>query len=213
MSGCCSPQGHDAIFDERFARSVADRYRRRGLTAAQRQIIAFLSGRGVEGATVLEVGGGAGEIGVELLKLGAAHVTTVELVSSYDAEAASLLEAAGLTHRARRLQVNIALDPDAVEAADIVVLHRVVCCYPDHEGLLASAAGHTGRLLVFSHPPRNLATMAYAGAQNLMFRLAGHGFKTFIHPPAEMLANLARQGLAPVYRHRGALWQVVGFSR
>ena len=26
---------------------------------------------------------------------------------------------------------DLAADPDAVESADVVVLHRVVCCYPD----------------------------------------------------------------------------------
>ena len=39
------------------------------------------------------------------------------------------------------------------EPADVVVLHRVVCCYPDYQRLLGAAASHAGRLLVFSHPP------------------------------------------------------------
>ena len=43
VSSCCSPQGHEAIFDDRFARSVADRYRRRGLTTPERHIVAFLT--------------------------------------------------------------------------------------------------------------------------------------------------------------------------
>ena len=44
--------------------------------------------------------------------------------------------------------------------ADVVVLHRVVCCYPDYERLLGAAADHSRRLLVFSHPPRNVASRA-----------------------------------------------------
>jgi hypothetical protein len=35
---------------------------------------------------------------------------------------------------------DIAVDPEGMEPADIVVLHRVVCCYSDYERLLASAA-------------------------------------------------------------------------
>ena len=44
--------------------------------------------------------------------------------------------------RMTRRQVDIAATPDRVEAHDIVVLHRVVCCYPDHERLLTAAADH-----------------------------------------------------------------------
>jgi hypothetical protein len=36
-------------------------------------MIEFLDQRGIEGATVLEVGGGVGEIQIELLKRGAMH--------------------------------------------------------------------------------------------------------------------------------------------
>jgi magnesium-protoporphyrin O-methyltransferase len=53
-----------------------------------------------------------------------------------------LAEAAGLSDRVTRRLVDIAATPEAVEPADIVILHRVVCCYPDYERLLSAAAGH-----------------------------------------------------------------------
>ena len=45
--------------------------------------------------------------------------------------------------RIERRILDIAVDPQDVEAADVVVLHRVVCCYPDVGRLLAAAADHT----------------------------------------------------------------------
>ena len=33
-----------------------------------------------------------------------------------------------------------------------------MCCYPDYERLLTAAAEHARRLLVFSHPPRNVVS-------------------------------------------------------
>jgi len=62
VAGCCNPRGCDEFFDRRFARRLANRYRRRGLDRTARRMVAFLEERGVEGATVLEVGGGVGEI-------------------------------------------------------------------------------------------------------------------------------------------------------
>jgi hypothetical protein len=44
---------------------------------------------------------------------------------------------------------DLAADPGAVEPADLVVLHRVVCCYPDYERLLGAAADHARRGLVW----------------------------------------------------------------
>ena len=141
-------------------------------------MVEFLELRGIEGATVLEVGGGVGEIQLELLKRGAARAVNLELSPAYEEEATSLLRAAGLEERAERRLHDIAVDPEGVEAADVVVLHRVVCCYPDYERLLRAAAEHTRRLLVFSYPPRNAVSRLLIAAQNLVFRLLRREFRT-----------------------------------
>ena len=86
--------------------------------------------------------------------------TNLEISTNYEAEAAQLLERTGMAARVERRFLDIAQVPDEVERADVVVLHRVVCCYPDYERLLGAAASKTGRLLVFSHPPGNLVTRA-----------------------------------------------------
>jgi magnesium-protoporphyrin O-methyltransferase len=192
---------------------MAKRYRRRGLDRTARQMVAFLERHGVHGATVLEVGGGVGEIQLELLKRGAARAVNLELSPAYDAVAAELLREAGLEGRAERRLHDIATDPAGVEPVDVVVLHRVVCCYPDYERLLGAAADHAGRLLVFSHPPRNPVSRLMVGTQNLLFRLRRNEFRTFAHPPAAMLAVLEQRGLHPAFGHRGLVWRVAGLQR
>jgi 16S rRNA G966 N2-methylase RsmD len=168
---------------------------------------------GVQGATVLEIGGGAGEIQLELLERGAASATNLELSPGYESEAAALIAEAGLTGRVRRRLVDIATEPDAVEPADIVVLHRVVCCYPDFTKLLGAAADHARHQLVFSHPPRNPVSRAVVATQNQLLRLSRREFRVFAHPPAAMLAVLAEHGLRLTATHRGRVWQVAAVSR
>src|SRR4029077_17350447 len=99
-------------------------------------------------------------------------------------------EEAGLADRVERRMVDIAVAPESVEPADAVVLHRVVCCYPDYERLLGAAADRAGRLLVFSYPRRNLGTRFLVAAQNLAFRVMRREFRTFTHPPARMVEVL-----------------------
>src|SRR4029453_8164232 len=106
---------------------MAKRYRKRGLDKTPRRMVEFLEQRGIAGASVLEIGGGVGEIELELLKRGAAHAVNLELSPAYDAEADRLLREAGLLGRAERRIHDIAVDPAGVEPADVVVLHRVVC--------------------------------------------------------------------------------------
>src|SRR3954452_20883576 len=213
MANCCDPRGCDAFFGERFARRVAKRYRRRGLDRTAQRIVVFLPERGIEGATVLEIGGGVGEIQVELLKRGARRAVNLELSGAYEREARALLDEAGLADRVARRMVDIAVAPESVERADAVVLNRVVCCYPDYERLLGAAADRAGLLLVFSYPRRNPMTRFFVTAQNLAFRVMRREFRTFAHPPARMVEVLAARGLRPAYGEKQAVWQVSGLAR
>jgi magnesium-protoporphyrin O-methyltransferase len=213
VRACCNAHGCDQLFDDRFARRMAKRYRARGLDRTSRRMVDFLEGRSLAGASVLEVGGGVGEVQLELLRRGADRAVNLELSPGYDEEAGRLAREMGLEGRVTRRLHDIAAAPQAIEPADVVVLHRVVCCYPDYERLLGAAADHARRLLVFSHPAGNPVFRALIAAQNLAFRLRGREFRIFAHPPRAMLAVLEQRGLRPAYRHRGVPWHVAGLER
>jgi 2-polyprenyl-3-methyl-5-hydroxy-6-metoxy-1,4-benzoquinol methylase len=213
VPGCCDGEGYGAVFTDRFAKRMARRYRRRGLDAASRRLVDFVCAGGIEGASVLEIGGGVGEIQLELLRRGARRVTNLEISPSYEEEAARLLERAGMTARVERRLVDIAQDPDDVEPADVVVLHRVVCCYPDYAALLTAAGGHAARLLAFSHPPDSVLSRVVVGAENLTRRVRRQSFRAFVHPPDAMVSVLSGTGLTARYRQRAGAWCVVGLER
>jgi magnesium-protoporphyrin O-methyltransferase len=201
------------MFGERFARHTAKRYRRRGLDPAARRMVEFLAAEGLDGLSVLEIGGGVGDIGVELLKRGAASVTTLELSTGYDEEAHRLAADAGVADRAHRKVTDIATTPDDVEPADLVVLHRVVCCYPDYERLLGAAADHCRARLAFTHPPRNLLSRAALAVQNAAWAVVGRQFRAFAHSPAAMVGVVTAAGLRPLLAETGRIWQVEGLAR
>ncbi|MBA2768832.1 MAG: methyltransferase domain-containing protein [Sporichthyaceae bacterium] len=213
MADCCDPGGYDKVFGDRFANRMARRYRRRGLSRTARHMVGYLVDRGIGGATVLEIGGGVGEIQVELLRRGAATVTNLEISTSYEDQAGELLRESGMDGRVERRFLDIAQAPDEIEPADIVVLHRVVCCYPDYEHLLEAAGSHARRLLVFSHPPPNVVVRTSFWIENFVRRLRGDSFRAFVHPPAAMVAVVNDTGLTTMYQHRGLSWHVVGFAR
>ena len=150
---------------------MARRYRKRGLDRTARRMVSFLERHGVRGASVLEVGGGVGEIQIELLKRGADRTLNLELSPAYESEATQLLRETGFEARGERRLHDIAVEPDAVAPADVVVLHRVVCCYPDYERLLGAAGARAQQLFVFSYPRRNALSRLLIAVQNLGFRI------------------------------------------
>ena len=79
MVQCCDPNGLNSVFDTGRAAADARRYRRKGLTRETRAILGMLVDRGVEGATVLEIGEGIGDLLIELLRAGASRATGVEI--------------------------------------------------------------------------------------------------------------------------------------
>jgi 2-polyprenyl-3-methyl-5-hydroxy-6-metoxy-1,4-benzoquinol methylase len=210
---CCDHDDYQSVFSGRFARRTSKRYQRRGLTPAARAIVDYVESRGISGATVLEIGGGVGHLQVELLRRGASHVTNLEISQNYEAEAARILDEAGMTDRVTRRFLDIAQEPDAVVPADVVILHRVVCCYPDYATLLSAAASHARKALAYSHPPANVVNRVQFGTENVYRWLTRNDFRTFIHPPEGMIRAAEAGGLALTYRRHARDWDVVGLAR
>ena len=213
MTDCCTPQGYRQIFSERSARAEAKRYRRRGLDGTSRQIVDFIKKRGVEGKTLLEVGGGIGAIEIELLKAGMAHAVNVELAPTYEAAAGELLGEAGLADRVERRIMDFAEAGTEVEAADVVVMNRVICCYPDMPRLAGAAAERARDVLVMTFPNNRWWTRLGLLTANFGFRVVRMQFRIFAHSPDLILAAVTQHGFRTRLNQRGLWWQVAALER
>ncbi len=212
MSACCGPT-YDRFFGARQARRDAKRYRAHGLDETAQRLVDELTRRGVDGASVLEVGGGVGGVDLELLARGAERAVVVELSNGYDEEAQALAAEAGAEARIERRHGDFAEEEAAIESADMVVMHRVVCCYPDPELLVGAAARHARRLLALSFPRDTWWMRLGLAAANVWFRLRG-GIRTYVHPPAEVVAIAEAAGFTTVLDERSTrIWRVAVFER
>ncbi|GAC1333243.1 MAG: hypothetical protein NVSMB17_13420 [Candidatus Dormibacteria bacterium] len=209
MSDCCTPRGYRRLFSEKSAYAAARRYRKKGLDATSRRIVDLLVAEGVEGKSVLEVGGGVGAIQLELLRAGARRATSIELTPTYEGAAAELIAEGGFTDRVERRVVDFVDAATEVEAADIVVLNRVVCCYPDMPRLVGAAAAHTAGRLVLSFPKRRLWTRALLAIGNAGMRLTRREFHVFIHPPSAIREVAGAHGLRVRSDRAGIFWEVL----
>jgi SAM-dependent methyltransferase len=212
VSDCCSlPRGYDKLFGEKTARRDLKRYRKRGLDETGERLVEFLRGRGAQGLSVLEIGGGVGALEAELLKAGADRALNYELSPSYEESARELWREAGVEDRAEYRVGDVT--QNEVPSADAVVMHKVVCCYPDAEALVGAAAERARRYLVMSFPRERRLTRIGFGCLNLVARLLRWEYRSYIHPAAEILGAAERRGLKRVEEHRGLIWQVAALER
>jgi 2-polyprenyl-3-methyl-5-hydroxy-6-metoxy-1,4-benzoquinol methylase len=212
VAGCCAPTEYRRFFSRKVAAKDARRYRERGLTGTA-QRLTELAGD-VTGASVLDIGGGIGAIELELLGAGAARATSIEISGGYEAEAETLLAEHGFADRVERRVADFVADAATIDAHDVVILHRVVCCYPDVDALIGEAAARTGRILLLTYPQRRWYTRAGLRIVNVFLRLSRCGFRTYAHPVERIFAAAAARGLTPNVRERnGVLWESASLSR
>jgi SAM-dependent methyltransferase len=214
MSGCCcSPPASEyrRFFGRRFARRDVRRYRRRGLPKTALGLAeAVPQWRG----SVLDVGGGVGALALELLERGAERATVVELSDGYEEAARALLSQHRLGDRVERRVGDFVEQAARLGCHDVVVLHRVVCCYPDADALVSAAAGRAGRALALTYPRERALTRLGARLAGLWLRTIRCGFRVYVHPFATIAAAAEREGLALVRREpRGPIWENAVFER
>lgn len=213
MTDCCSAAGYRWAFSERRAQREARRYERRGLDATSRRIVEILKAQGLDGRTLLEVGGGVGALQIELLKAGVTRAVSIELTPTYEAAANGLLRRAGLQDRVERRLMDFAEPATDVEAADIVIMNRVICCYPDMPQLAGAAAAHTRQMLVLSFPKERWWTRTGLTLSNLVLWATRRRFHVFVHRPEQILATAEHFGLRTTLNHAGFFWQVAALRR
>jgi len=211
MSRCCAGESLD-IFGEKSARRALGRYLRKGLGGSDAPRIAdWAAEQGLDGATVMEVGGGIGQIQAELVRRGAARGTVVEVVADYEDAARELATATGIADRTAFVLADLVETPDAVEPADIVVLRRVVCCTPVGPAVLGAAAGLASRTLLASYPRDRARVRVVVRLQNGLLALMRKRFRTFVHPPRELERAAEKHGLRLARVERGFVWETAQF--
>lgn len=176
-------------------------------------MVAAASGEGIDGARVLEIGGGIGTLQAELLGRGAALGEVVELVPAWEPYARELARERAIEAKTSFRIADVLERPDSVEAADIVLLNRVVCCSPDGIALAAQAAQLARRTLVFSFPRDVVWVRAGLALLNAGLRIARCPFRAFVHSPAELVRASERAGLSLVESGQSALWAFVALRR
>ena len=210
---CPQCQGIETFFDQREAERELRSYRKNGPAGITSLLLDAIRAEGVDGASLLDVGGGVGAIQHELLGAGAASAVSVDASGAYLAVAKEEAERRGLADRIEQRFGDFVDMAPQIGQADIVTLDKVICCYHDVEQLVRLSSAKAKRIYAVVYPRYNLLFRALAKLASVYFRLRRTSFRVFVHPTAVVEALVEGNGLRRTfYRKRGA-WQVALFTR
>ena len=209
---CCAID-YDLHFDAEEARHDLLAYRKDGADGSTRRLIDVLVAEGVEGASLLDIGGGVGIVQLELLEAGVASSMDVDASAPYLEVAEAEAAERGFKDRTAYRHGDFVALADEVESADVVTLDRVICCYPDVRALVGTSARHARRLYGLVYPVDRWWTRGVGRIMNFFTMLSRSDYRMHVHSE-QLVDRLIREaGLQPHYRHAGMVWQTVVYAR
>jgi len=213
MACCTGYCAAEAQFTRKLAERDLRRYCRRGPDKVTRLLLTELRRWPLQGMSILDVGGGIGVIGMELASSGVSSATVVEASPAYFDVARGEVESRYGSRPTRFVVGDFTAMAPTLPDADVITLDRVVCCYPNAEDLLRSAAQRARRLVAFSYPRNRWYVRAFIAFENFWRRLRGNPFRAFLHPPERMHAVLGAAFLVRGTARLGtAVWLIDNHS-
>ncbi len=213
MEECCANGRRDTgeivrYFDERVGKY--EKRREKGLGAESRAIAEALSSLGVSGKSLLEIGCGLGGLTFELLRLGVSKAQGVDLSQEMVRIAKDRASQMGYSARTA-FEVG-----DGAEAklpsADVVVLDKVICCYPVLEPLLENSLSACSSLYGFSVPKDKgiwgLLLRLFFSLEKVSLSLRGCKAYSYMHSTNAMNSLLLQHGFSLVVEKGAGSWLV-----
>ena len=199
MSVCCAHAVSAGKIYSRLARLHRWRLNKKGLGVAQKSLLQGFEQLGYKDSTLLEIGCGVGHLHQTMLERGAGSALGVDLAANMLQEAENWAEERGLEGKTRYIEGDFVNLVDSVAPADITLLDKVVCCYPDARLRVNCSLAKTKRLYALVYPRDRWLTRLAIGFAALIMRLIRSDFRPYVHDPKQIEAWISARGFQKQY--------------
>lgn len=211
---CCSCQKIEAKFNQEYVDKKLQNYRKEGPKKTTTQLMEALQSVDLQGMTLLDIGGGLGDIQHGLLKLGVRHALNVEGSQAYVEACKAEAERQGHANQIQHMHGDFVDLAAGIPPADIVTLDRVICCYPDMPQLVSLSAQKAKRFYGLVYPRDTWWTrIGIQIVYNLRHWLEKNALRNFINATEDVEAVIRANGLERHFYRQTGPWQVVVFAR
>lgn len=210
---CPQCQGIETTFNHESALKELRKYHKKGPSKTTRFLIDFLVTEGIEGKSLLDIGGGVGTIQHELLRNGMKSVISVEASSAYSEVSKGEAERQGHTDRVQFHHGNfVDLAPD-IPNADVVTLDRVICCYPDMEKLVENSLNHAREYYAVVYPPDTWWMKVGIAISNVLQRIKRSTYRSYVHSMKKFHKVVEVHNFKLCFFQKTIFWRVEIFQR
>ena len=213
MNTCCGHNRDAGRFFGWFAKRYRKRFARKGLEPSQEQLMKGLTRDGFNGAALLEIGCGTGYLHQRLLQAGAASAVGVDLSARMLEEARAQAREQGLAERTDYREGDFVEMVDELAPADIVILDKVICCYPDAEALVRKSARVAGRLYAFTIPRDRWTVRSMLFLGRVLLALIRCRFRSYVHDETAIDHWLTHAGFARLFEDQTFVWFTRVYAR
>lgn len=210
---CCDDELAFIGYDGREADKDLAALRAGGPRAPTRELIDAIRARGVEGATLLDVGAGVGAIHLALLEAGAANAVDVDASREYLAAARAEAERLGLVDRVVHRYGDLVELAAELPPADVVTLDSVICCYPYLPALVSAVISVGPRLVGITYPRDAWWMRAFMTLYNVVHAVRRSPARYFAWRHEQLRGLMSAAGYAEVHNGGIPAWRVVVYAR
>ena len=210
---CCQCEGIELEFNSEEAENEIEAYREQGPVETTQLLIDALTEQGVEGLTLLDIGGGVGAIQHAMLSAGASAATAVEASTAFAKAAKDEARELGWSEQVEVKHGDFVELADTLPPHGIVTLDRVICCYHDMKSLVGLSAARASQLYGVVYPRYVWWNKIGVRVLNIFFWFSRSPFRTFVHSDAGVQSILDQVGLTRVFYRKTFFWQVAVYAR
>lgn len=211
---CCSTDVIEARFDDHYVQKKLAKYRNKGPKKTTSILARVIAEHIEEGMTLLDIGGGIGDLQHLLLSQGVSTSIHCEASSAFIEACTQEATAHGYADRITNIHGDFAVVSRKVPKADIVTLDRVICCYPNMPELVQASLDKAGSLYGIVIPSDGqLVKWVTSLYYNLRFLLQRNPFRVYVHPVGVIEELIQSSGYQRVFSKKSGSWLIFLFAQ
>lgn len=211
---CPHCEGAEKVFSNSWAQEDLKTYLKKGASKTTKTLVDVLVDANIKGMSLLDIGGGVGAIQHSLMQAGASQAVGIDASAAYIAIAQAEAQKRGYADNAKYIHGDFVQQATNVEAADIVTLDRVICCYPDMQALVDLSSKRAKQFYAVVYPRDNIITKLGIRVFNFFaFRIRNSPFRTYIHDSSAIDAIIRNNGLKHMFHQYTGFWQIRIYQR
>jgi hypothetical protein len=209
----CCDNPYSKKFNREKANAEIKDYREKRIKGNSLTLINELKKLPLEDTSVLDIGGGVGVTIFELLKAGVNRAIHVEISEPYANAFCEEANRQGVREKVTSCLGNFTDLHDQLDSCDLVCLDKVICCYPNYRLLTNLSVDRARRWYAYVIPRDVWWVRMGDYLKNLIQSFGDTGFRTYVHPVAEIEKIITEKGFQKVFQSGKGIWLTSIFER